>query len=200
MGKDRDKDRDRRERSRDRDRDRDRDKGKKSEKAIDPDKDPEGYRRYLEEREEKAKREAKEKQDEAKRDARLAQLKIAGTQDFKAGAQVVVVGLQKNPQKNGSVGALVKYVEDKERWAVEFANGDINNFKMENLQVMEEQEKKRCQAQRGAGRRYSVCEGLHLQHFSRDHGAESVRTFCWHRHAGERAVKKPARKEDRLRG
>mmetsp|Transcript_2263 Transcript_2263/g.4122 ORF Transcript_2263/g.4122 Transcript_2263/m.4122 type:complete len:303 (+) Transcript_2263:23-931(+) len=147
MGKDRDrdkgKDRDRdRSRSRDRarDRDRDRDKGKKSGGAIDPEKDPEGYARYLKEREEKAKQEAKEKQAEKAKEARLAKLKVSGTQDFKDGAQVVVTGLQKNPQKNGSVGTLVKWVADKDRWAVEFANGDINNFKVENLQVMEETE------------------------------------------------------------
>ena len=47
----------------------------------------------------------------------------------------MVVGLQKSPEKNGAIGVLKAFVTEKDRWAVEFASGTTNNFKIENLQV-----------------------------------------------------------------
>eukprot|EP00440_Ansanella_granifera_P046266 gb/GFBE01050104.1/.p1 GENE.gb/GFBE01050104.1/~~gb/GFBE01050104.1/.p1 ORF type:complete len:268 (+),score=71.31 gb/GFBE01050104.1/:1-804(+) len=107
-------------------------------KVIDPSKDPEAYAKYLKDREEHLKRETREKKAQEEKEARLAKIKIAGTQEFKVGAQVVVVGLQKNPEKNGAIGTLTQYVKEKDRWAVEFATGS-NNFKVENLQVLEDE-------------------------------------------------------------
>jgi len=56
--------------------------------------------------------------------------------ELKAGSQVRIQGLQKNPEKNGSIGTLVEFNEAKGRWLVEFASGATNNFKAENLEVV----------------------------------------------------------------
>jgi len=54
---------------------------------------------------------------------------------FKPGRSVIVNGLQKNPEKNGSLGVLVEFNKEKGRWVVEFSSGN-NNFKEENLELM----------------------------------------------------------------
>jgi len=54
---------------------------------------------------------------------------------FKAGRTVVVKGLQKNPEKNGSVGKLKEFSAEKGRWVVELSGGN-NNFKEDNLELM----------------------------------------------------------------
>jgi len=54
---------------------------------------------------------------------------------FKPGRQVMVKGLQKNPEKNGSVGNLVEFNAEKGRWVVAISGGN-NNFKEENLELM----------------------------------------------------------------
>lgn len=54
---------------------------------------------------------------------------------FKAGRTVVVKGLQKNPEKNGSIGKLMEFNAEKGRWAVELT-GSTNNFKEDNLELM----------------------------------------------------------------
>lgn len=105
---------------------------------IDPEKDPEGYARYMKERAEKRKLEQKEQRMKQDTDARLKSLKEGVPQELKVGLQVMVIGLQKNPEKNGSLGTLQSYVAEKERWAVEFRNGSQNNFKAENLQVVDD--------------------------------------------------------------
>jgi len=105
---------------------------------IDPAKDPEGYARYVKEKEEKRKRERKQQKEKEDNAARSKNLKLSDSKEFKVGLQVVVVGLQKNPEKNGSLGTLMSYVADKERWAVEFRNGSTNNFKVDNLQIVDE--------------------------------------------------------------
>merc|ERR1719253_158429 len=44
-------------------------------------------------------------------------------------------GLQKNPEKNGSIGRLVEFNAEKGRWAVELSGGN-NNFKEDNLELL----------------------------------------------------------------
>lgn len=105
---------------------------------IDPEKDPEGYARYLKEKEEKRKQERKQQRIQEDNELRAKSVKVSDSKDFKVGSQVVIVGLQKNPEKNGSLGTLISYVREKERWAVEFRNGSTNNFKVDNLQLVEE--------------------------------------------------------------
>eukprot|EP00444_Apocalathium_aciculiferum_P027866 CAMPEP_0183440798 /NCGR_PEP_ID=MMETSP0370-20130417/82750_1 /TAXON_ID=268820 /ORGANISM="Peridinium aciculiferum, Strain PAER-2" /LENGTH=271 /DNA_ID=CAMNT_0025629791 /DNA_START=47 /DNA_END=862 /DNA_ORIENTATION=+ len=104
---------------------------------IDASKDPEAYAKYNKERAEKLKKQKEVDKQAEEREARLNKLKLTGSKDFKVGAQVVVVGLQKNPEKNGSLGTLQNYNVEKERWAVEFHTGSTNNFKTENLQLVE---------------------------------------------------------------
>merc|ERR1712183_160299 len=55
--------------------------------------------------------------------------------EFRPGRQVCVKGLQKNPEKNGSIGSLVEFNKEKGRWVVKFALGN-NNFKEENLELL----------------------------------------------------------------
>jgi RNA recognition motif-containing protein len=43
--------------------------------------------------------------------------------------------LQKNPEKNGSIGSLVEFNQEKGRWVVALALGNVN-FKEENLELM----------------------------------------------------------------
>lgn len=119
---------------------------------IDAEKDPEGYARYLKERAEKMKQQKQaDKQAEA-REARLKKMKISGSREFKVGLQVVVTGLQKNPDKNGSIGTLVRYVEEKGRWAVEFHSGSTNNFLADNLEIVEKPEEEAASSAAGAGK------------------------------------------------
>jgi len=54
---------------------------------------------------------------------------------YRAGRQVIVKGLQKNPEKNGSFGALVEFNAEKGRWVVALSTGNAN-FKEENLELM----------------------------------------------------------------
>jgi len=54
---------------------------------------------------------------------------------FRVGRQVIVKGLQKNPEKNGSIGSLVEFNAEKARWVVALGSGN-NNFKEENLELM----------------------------------------------------------------
>jgi RNA-binding protein FUS len=54
---------------------------------------------------------------------------------FAVGRTVIVKGLQKNPEKNGSMGKLTEFITDKGRWAVELSAGK-HNFKEENLELM----------------------------------------------------------------
>lgn len=42
--------------------------------------------------------------------------------------------MQKNPEKNGAIGTLLEYNEDKQRWAVEFPSSATNNFKVDNIE------------------------------------------------------------------
>lgn len=126
-GRDRGGDRGREERPRSRERqrrDRSREKGPKS---PDPDRErpavdrspprEERSSRKEERREEKPEKE--EKEDET----------------FRPGRLVMVKGLQKNPEKNGSVGSLVEYNSEKGRWVVSISGGN-NNFKEDNLELM----------------------------------------------------------------
>ena len=53
---------------------------------------------------------------------------------FRPGRQVIIQGLQKNPEKNGAIGTLVEFNKDKGRWAVALALGNVN-FKEENLEL-----------------------------------------------------------------
>lgn len=55
--------------------------------------------------------------------------------EFRPGRQVIVKGLQKNPEKNGAIGSLVGFNEEKGRWLVALALGNVN-FKEENLELM----------------------------------------------------------------
>lgn len=128
--RDRERDRSRRERSRDRD------KGKSG--PIDPERSPERYAQYLRDKQDRDVVERRERKKKQEREARMHQLRVAAKQEFKAGAQVTVHGLQKNPDKNGAIGTLREFLEDKGRWAVDFSDGNSNNFKEENLQVMED--------------------------------------------------------------
>merc|ERR1712176_1606931 len=57
--------------------------------------------------------------------------------ELRKGRQVIVHGLQKNPEKNGAIGTLVEFNKEKGRWVVDFAMG-TNNFKPENLRVVQE--------------------------------------------------------------
>lgn len=119
---------------------------------IDAEKDPEGYARYLKERAEKMKK-AKQVGEQAEaREARLKKIKISGSREFKVGLQVMVTGLQKNPDKNGSMGTLVKYVEEKGRWAVEFHSGSTNNFLADNLEIVEKPGEEAASSAAGAGK------------------------------------------------
>lgn len=54
---------------------------------------------------------------------------------FRPGRLVMVKGLQKNPEKNGSVGSLVEFNSEKGRWVVSISGGN-NNFKEDNLELM----------------------------------------------------------------
>lgn len=54
---------------------------------------------------------------------------------FEAGRQVIVKGLQKNPEKNGSLGSLKKFNSEKGRWVVQLGSGDVN-LKEENLELL----------------------------------------------------------------
>lgn len=58
--------------------------------------------------------------------------------ELRPGRRVVVHGLQKNPEKNGALGVLGQFIEEKGRWAVDFSSGSSNNFKPENLQVLQD--------------------------------------------------------------
>eukprot|EP00928_Gymnodinium_smaydae_P092606 TRINITY_DN7650_c0_g3_i1.p1 TRINITY_DN7650_c0_g3~~TRINITY_DN7650_c0_g3_i1.p1 ORF type:complete len:264 (+),score=60.12 TRINITY_DN7650_c0_g3_i1:304-1095(+) len=106
---------------------------------IDPSKDPEGYARYMKEREEKRKKERQQQRVAEESKARLQSIKTSEPREFKEGLKVMVFGLQKNPEKNGSVGTLKGYIADKERWTVEFHNGSTNNFKVDNLQIVDDE-------------------------------------------------------------
>lgn len=55
--------------------------------------------------------------------------------EFRPGRLVMVKGLQKNPEKNGSVGSLVEFNKEKGRWVVSISGGN-NNFKEDNLELM----------------------------------------------------------------
>eukprot|EP00401_Gymnodinium_catenatum_P082893 CAMPEP_0117581450 /NCGR_PEP_ID=MMETSP0784-20121206/65832_1 /TAXON_ID=39447 /ORGANISM="" /LENGTH=274 /DNA_ID=CAMNT_0005381759 /DNA_START=71 /DNA_END=895 /DNA_ORIENTATION=- len=55
--------------------------------------------------------------------------------ELRPGRQVIVKGLQKNAEKNGSVGSLIEFNKDKGRWVVELSAGR-NNFKEENLELL----------------------------------------------------------------
>lgn len=44
-------------------------------------------------------------------------------------------GLQKNPEKNGTIGTLVEFNQDKGRWAVSLSAGNTN-LKEENMELM----------------------------------------------------------------
>lgn len=55
--------------------------------------------------------------------------------EFRVGRQVIVKGLQNNPEKNGSIGLLVEFNKDKGRWVVELSGGKAN-FKEDNLELM----------------------------------------------------------------
>jgi len=105
---------------------------------IDPEKDPEGYAKYMKEREEKRKKERQQQRVQDDNQARSKNIVLTGSKEFKVGLPVVVVGLQSNPEKNGSLGTLLTYVTEKQRWAVEFHNGSVNNFKVDNLQLVED--------------------------------------------------------------
>jgi len=61
--------------------------------------------------------------------------------ELKPGMAVMVQGLQKNPEKNGAIGTLLEYNEEKSRWVVEFPSSATNNFKAENLEPMAEGDK-----------------------------------------------------------
>mmetsp|Transcript_8916 Transcript_8916/g.16512 ORF Transcript_8916/g.16512 Transcript_8916/m.16512 type:complete len:274 (-) Transcript_8916:125-946(-) len=107
--------------------------------TIDPEKDPEKYEQYLKDREEKNRLERKQKKAQDEREAQVKKMKVAGADaPLKVGVQVMVVGLQNHPEKNGSIGTAFQFLKDKDRWQVEFASGASNNFKAENLQVMED--------------------------------------------------------------
>lgn len=58
--------------------------------------------------------------------------------ELKPGQKIRIQGLQKNPEKNGSLGTLVEYNAAKERWVVEFASSATNNFKAENLECVDD--------------------------------------------------------------
>jgi len=55
--------------------------------------------------------------------------------EYRVGRQVMVKGLQKNPEKNGSIGNLVEFNKEKGRWVVAISGGN-NNFKEDNLELM----------------------------------------------------------------
>jgi len=105
---------------------------------IDAEKDPEGYARYMAERQEKRKKERLQQRLQEDNQLQSKSMKVSDSKDFKVGMKVVVVGLQNNPDKNGSLGTLFTYVTEKQRWTVEFHNGSRNNFKVENLQLVDE--------------------------------------------------------------
>jgi len=105
---------------------------------IDAAKDPEGYARYMAERQEKRKKEREQQRLQEENQLQSKSMKVSDSKEFKVGMKIVVVGLQNNPEKNGSLGTLVSYVTEKQRWAVEFHNGSRNNFKVENLQLVDE--------------------------------------------------------------
>lgn len=105
---------------------------------IDAEKDPEGYARYMKERQEKRKLERFQQKLAEENPVQSESLKLSDSREFKAGLKVVVVGLKSNPEKNGSLGTLFNYVTEKQRWAVEFHNGSINNFKADNLKLVDE--------------------------------------------------------------
>eukprot|EP00747_Dinoflagellata_sp_TGD_P003611 gnl/TRDRNA2_/TRDRNA2_109322_c0_seq1.p1 gnl/TRDRNA2_/TRDRNA2_109322_c0~~gnl/TRDRNA2_/TRDRNA2_109322_c0_seq1.p1 ORF type:complete len:276 (+),score=61.94 gnl/TRDRNA2_/TRDRNA2_109322_c0_seq1:69-896(+) len=110
-----------------------------AEGPIDAAKDPEGYARLLKEREEKYKRDKKEEKQRQLCAEVLRQHKAAASQEPKPGRRAVVHGLQKNPEKNGSIGILQEYISDKDRWCVLFDSGSTNNFKMDNLLIIEDE-------------------------------------------------------------
>lgn len=110
MGRDRSRSRERRSRDRrggERDRSRDRDRGDKSSR-----------------KEKASPREERKKSPEKPDD-----------DTFRPGRTVITHGLQKNPEKNGSIGVLVEFNKEKGRWVVEFSSGN-NNFKEDNLELM----------------------------------------------------------------
>jgi len=122
-GGDRSRSRDRREkRSRDRkDRSRERDRAARKE-----DNDGGGA---------KAERNRSRDRDRSKRDEGPKVDSDPEDDEFRPGRTVVVKGLQKNPEKNGSIGKLLEFNKDKGRWSVELTGGS-NNFKEENLELM----------------------------------------------------------------
>lgn len=105
---------------------------------IDPAKDPEGYAKYMAERTEKRRQERLQQRNQEDNQVQSQSVKLSDSKEFKVGMKVVVVGLQNNPEKNGSLGTLDSYVVEKQRWAVEFHNGSRNNFKVDNLQLVDE--------------------------------------------------------------
>lgn len=54
---------------------------------------------------------------------------------FKKGRIVMIKGLQKNPEKNGTIASLVEFNEEKGRWVVALSTGNTN-LKEENLELM----------------------------------------------------------------
>lgn len=71
----------------------------------------------------------REKGEEKSKDKRTEAIEL------KPGVKVRIHGLQKNPEKNGAVGTLLEYNEEKQRWAVEFPSSATNNFKIDNLEA-----------------------------------------------------------------
>mmetsp|Transcript_113940 Transcript_113940/g.322573 ORF Transcript_113940/g.322573 Transcript_113940/m.322573 type:complete len:267 (-) Transcript_113940:92-892(-) len=87
----------------------------------------------------KEKQEKKARRERDERSDRPEEHKGKGeAHEFKPGEKVMVTGLVKNPEKNGSIGKLVEFVQAKERWAVLFDSSMIHNFKVENLKFVKE--------------------------------------------------------------
>lgn len=81
----------------------------------------------------------KEQEENAEREARMKQRRRDNEAlGFKAGMRVMVKDLASNKEKNGTVGTLVEFVASKDRWAVVFGNHNTNNFRLENLAVVED--------------------------------------------------------------
>jgi len=78
---------------------------------------------------------SRDRRKEKKNDDKRSDDKSDDELQLKKGCQVQVIGLQKNPEKNGAIGTVVEFNKDKGRWLVEFSNGTSNNFKAENLEV-----------------------------------------------------------------
>lgn len=80
------------------------------------------------------KREKKEERSRSRGRDKSKERKGEEKVELKPGVKVRIHGLQKNPEKNGAIGTLVEFNDEKQRWVVEFSSSATHNFKVDNLE------------------------------------------------------------------